>query len=257
LKATIETEKPSPHQFTGFVKFVSDWRRGGIDVTYKRPAVQGELKYTHTDSGYYLKVFGSNLISVNNASMNLQYWTGFDGDFRRYPDFNYQVGIVFDTFPGAHSYSPTHTRPDSIVYNVFLGYKSLQFNFYQFFTNFYGVYSKNPVGKPNGNSRGSIYIALNYDFDLFKKVDYYLFEGDALNLSFHIGEQLIRNYSILNYTDWKVSLTQNFGPLQIFVDYVGDRPRRTSPFNALNHEFCPKHIHQWVQCVLFGIARNF
>src|SRR5262245_6966550 len=50
----------SPHTFTGNMAIVSDYRFRGISQTFKQPALQGGLDYSHS-SGFYVGNWNSNI----------------------------------------------------------------------------------------------------------------------------------------------------------------------------------------------------
>lgn len=177
-----EDKEKSPHKFSGGVSFVSDYRDRGVSQTMLRPAVQGELKYTH-QSGLYLKTWASNIDGtthfINNTSMEWDFYIGMAHDILK-SDFRYDIGFEFYYFPGGqtprppvgtssgsftssslssidfpftHSSSSSSSQPNvdfrkvyynTIEYYVGIEYKGFEIKLSQTLTDYFGVNSHNP-----------------------------------------------------------------------------------------------------------------
>src|SRR6185503_8203245 len=61
LAADAPAAPASPNTFTANVGFVSDYAFRGISQTMGEPAVQGGFDYSHTPTGLYLGIWGSNV----------------------------------------------------------------------------------------------------------------------------------------------------------------------------------------------------
>jgi len=74
-----------------------------------------------------------------------------------------------------------------------------------------------------------------------------LAEGVTLNL--HAGRQIIRNYSNLNYTDWKVGVTKDFGFVVGAISYIGT--------NASRADYRWNDIYVGSHAVVGTVTKNF
>lgn len=268
-----EKEKPkSAHTFVGSVSFVSDYRFRGISKTMRRPAVQGTMDYSHV-SGFYLGTFGSNVDGTthlyNNTSMEWDFYGGFKGKLLpcSLPDFSYNVGLIYYYYPGGQAFVPERVRYNTLEYYIEISYKWLSFKYSQTLTNYFGVCSDNPPinyeyayagypDRPNGNSRGSIYFEFNASFDIWKKMCFYFVEGGKLNLLFHAGHEWVRHYDQISYTDWRVTLTQEFDWFNIFFSYVGTNAN-PDYYDIPDNAYHPKKRHLGVQGIVVGVIRVF
>lgn len=230
-----EDEKPkSPHTFTGNVSFVSDYRFRGISQTMRRPAIQGGFDYSHI-TGFYLGTWGSNVDGTthfyNNTSMEWDFYGGIK--CKPYPClmpcFAYNIGLIYYYYPGGKAFNSHNTRYDTLEYYLELTYDWLTVKYSQTITNYFGINSdntafnwhNNTADSSNGSSRGSIYIEASGTYDLCKNIWYGCYKAGKLNILAHIGHQFVRHYHHLSYTDWRVTLTQEFEWLNVFVSYVG------------------------------------
>jgi uncharacterized protein (TIGR02001 family) len=67
-----------------------------------------------------------------------------------------------------------------------------------------------------GDSKGTVYLELNYSLDL----------GDKLTLGAHAGHTVVRHYSELSYTDLKLSLDKEWSGLNFGAAVVGSDAKR-------------------------------
>lgn len=267
-----EEEKPkSSHTFTGNISFVSDYRFRGISQTMRQPAAQGGLDYSYR-SGFYLGTWASNVDGTthfyNNTSMEWDFYGGYKGKLLSclISDLSYNVGLICYYYPGGK----TDSR-HSVPYNtgdifIELAYKWFSIKYWQTFTNYFGICSHNPpfnwnterANKPNGSSRGSVYIEANATFDLYEKLSLprFCFTGGKLNILLHVGHQTVKHYEHLSYTEWRVTLTQELDWFTPFISYVGTNAKHAY-FDVPNNSYHPKKEHLGAQGIVFGINRIF
>lgn len=269
-KEKKEEEKPkSPHTFTSNVSIVSDYRFRGISQTMRRPAIQGGFDYSHSN-GFYLGTWASNVSGstnfYNNTCMEWDLYGGYKNKLFPclIPDLVYNVGLIYYYYPGGK----THARR-SVPYNtaelyIEFTYKWFDIKFWQTFTNYFGICSKNPPfnweknrsDRPNGSSRGSTNVELSFNFELMKKVCFRCFEGGKLTLLLLIGHQTVRNYEHLSCTHWRATLTQEFAWFNVFLTYVGTNARHAY-FDVPDNSFHSEKRHLGAQGVVVGMIRSF
>lgn len=263
-------EKPKfSHTFTSNVSLVSDYRFRGISQTMRRPAIQGGFDYSHAN-GVYLGTWASNVDGTtkfyNNTSMEWDLYGGYKGKLFpcSVPDFTYNVGLIYYYYPSGKTNSPDSVRYNTEEFYVELAYKGFSVKYWQTLTDYFGINSNNPptnqedgtVDRPNGSSRGSTYIEANLTFDLLKKVCFRCIEAGKLNVYLHVGHQTVRHYEHLSYTDWRVTLTQEFDWFNVFISYVGTNAKHDY-YDISDNAFHPKKRHLGAQSVVFGLIKTF
>lgn len=269
-KADKKEEKtPSPYTFTANVSLVSDYRFRGISQTMRQPAIQGGFDLSHT-SGLYVGTWGSNVAGTttfyNNTCMEWDLYGGYKGKI--FPcaikDLTYNVGLLYYYYPGGKAHNPHNTRYNTLEFYVELAYKWISVKYWQTTTNYFGVCSNDPPtnwedGKPdapNGNSVGSNYIEGNINVDLLDKVTFRCLEAGKLSLLLHVGHQTVRHYGHLSYTDWKVTLTQEFAWFNLFLTYVGTNADHDY-YDVPDDAYHPKKHSLGAQGAVVGIAKTF
>jgi uncharacterized protein (TIGR02001 family) len=194
------------HTFTGNVAVVSDYRFRGISQSFRRPAVQGGFDYSHS-SGFYVGNWNSSVSGntyQNGSSLEMDLYGGYKFDVMK--DVQGDVGLLYYYYPGASIGTTGQAYHNGEIY--FSGtYKWFSAKYSYGLTDFFGlnattapVYAGTALN-PNGGSKGSGYLDLNANFDIAEKT--------TLNL--HVGRQTVSHYSALNYTDYKVGVSKDFG----------------------------------------------
>lgn len=212
-EAPVQTAAPaaasaptSPHTFTGNVAVVTDYRFRGISQSFRQPAVQGGFDYAHS-SGFYVGNWNSSVSGTqfaNGGSLEMDFYGGYK--FEPVKDLGLDVGALYYYYPGS-SIGTTGTKYNNGEIYIGATYKWFSAKYSYGVTDFFGlnpttagIYAFSPL-TANGNSRGSGYLDLNANFEV----------ADKTTLTFHVGRQNVRNYGALNYTDYKVALTKDFG----------------------------------------------
>lgn len=246
----------SPHKVTGGITFVSDYRSRGLSQTMCRPAVQGELTYTH-QSGLYVKNWASNVSGassfLNNASMEWDLYLGFAHKIVN-SDISYDVGLEYYYYPGARILSRKQLLYDSLEYYIAFSYKGFNIRLSQTLTDFFAVNScappknwkNNRIVRPNGHSYHSPYLEMNYVWSPASKT----------TVSFHVGYQGVTNYPELNYYDWQIALAYQFDLFDFnlaYIDTSANRDYYTLPDSSFN----PRKIYIGRATVIAGVSKGF
>jgi uncharacterized protein (TIGR02001 family) len=194
------------HTFTGNVAVLSDYRFRGISQTFRQPAVQGGFDYSHS-SGFYVGNWNSNLSGnqyQNGASLEMDFYGGYKFDVMK--DVQADIGLLYYYYPGSSIGATGQTYNNGEIY--FAGtYKWFSAKYSYGLTDYFGLNASTaPVFAgtaltPNGGSKGSGYLDLNGNFEV----------ADKTTLNLHIGRQTVSHYSALNYTDYKVGVSKDFG----------------------------------------------
>lgn len=217
--ATTPVEAPA-YTVSGNLTAVSDYRFRGISQSYRLPAIQGGFDFTHS-SGFYLGNWNSSVSgnSYNNgASLEVDVYGGYR--FEPVKDVTADLGLLLYVYPGARL-NQAPGQPSDRKYDnaeIYAGVTSGPFNAKLSYavTDYFGLngqtagYAYFSALPDRGNSKGTVYLELNYTRDL----------GDKLTLAAHVGHTAVRHYSELSYTDLKVSVGKEWAGLNFGVAVV-------------------------------------
>lgn len=254
---TEKSKEASPHNFRGYVGFVSDYRIRGISQTLREPAIQGGLTYTYADS-FYLGIFGSNVDGTSNYYTNASLeWDFFSGWKHKLctlfsKDLNYDIGVIYYFYPGGETQRRHPVRFNTLEYYFELSYDWITFRYWQTLSNYFGFGEWCPpfnwhafrYDKPNGSSKGSIYVETNITVE----------PCPTWTLQLHLGEQYVRHYHRLNYTDWRATLSKTFDWFTVFVTYVGTNAN-SHYYSIIDNAFDPNHKSLAAQGLVIGLTR--
>ena len=220
--ATAASTVAAPeHAVTGNLGLVSDYRFRGISQTWRLPAVQGGLDYVHR-SGLYLGTWASNVSgnSYNNGA-------GLEWDLYGGVKLEVAPGVVLDLgalayiYPGARMNSApgvaSTQKYDNVDLYVGVSHGPFSAKLSYAVTNYFGLDGKSAGSAyftslaPNGSSRGSVYLDLNYNVDL----------GQGVTLGLHGGHVAVRHYADLSYSDAKVSVSKEWAGFNLSAAVVG------------------------------------
>ena len=214
--AQAAAEQPTPeHSFTGNVGVFTDYRFRGISQTYGKPAIQGGFDYAHK-SGFYAGNWNSNVSGDQylHGSIEMDFYAGYK--FEPVKDVTADVGALYYYYPGAKVAGTDEKFNNGEIYFA-AGYKWFSAKYSYGVTDFFGLKDSTAAGyafsplTANGNSKGSGYLDLNANFEIFEKT--------TLNL--HVGHQSVHHYSSLSYNDYKVGVSRDFGFATIGLAVIG------------------------------------
>jgi len=195
----------SPHTLTGNMAVVSDYRFRGISQTFVQPAIQGGIDYSHS-SGFYLGNWNSSVTAMsfaNSGGIEMDFYGGFKKGFG---DFTLDLGLLQYYYPNAQV---AGTKYDTLEAYVGLGWKWLTAKYSITTTDWFAVNSTT-TGTTNGDSEGSAYLELNASYEVAPK----------LTLVGHFGQQTVKNYGNLDYTDYKIGVTYDMSGWILGAAYI-------------------------------------
>ncbi len=214
-------EPESPHSFSGNLTLASDYRFRGISQTFKHPALQGGFDYAHS-SGIYLGNWNSTISSAqfgNTAGIEMDFYGGYK--FNLAPDLAADVGVLYYYYPGA-SIGATGERYNNTELYFGASYKWFSAKYSYNVSDFFGLNASS--GGANGDSKGSGYLDLNANFEV----------ADKTTLGLHVGHQWVNNYGNLNYTDYKIGVSRDFGFATLGAAVVGTDADSAAYPNVVN-----------------------
>lgn len=214
-------EPASDHTFTGNLTVASDYRFRGISQTFKQPTLQGGFDYAHS-SGFYLGNWNSTVSGVqftNGGGIEMDFYGGYK--FEPVKDVTADIGVLYYFYPGA-SIGATGEKYNNTEIYFGGSYKWFSAKYSYNVSDFFGLNTRS--GGANGDSKGSGYLDLNATFEIAEKT----------NLGLHVGKQWVKNYGALNYTDYKVSLSRDFGFATLGAAIVGTDANRVAYPNVVN-----------------------
>ena len=207
LVCLAEEAAAPPYTLTGNFALTSNYIFRGISQTWDQPAIQGGVDWAHS-SGFYLGTWASNISSnsYNSTNLELDLYGGYNGSIS--DDLGYNVALLGYYYPGGEYSAAPDEKYDTLEATAGLTYKFLNVKYYYTLTDYYGLNSATG-SSPNGDSQGSTYVEANVNYEVM----------DKLILGLHIGHQKIKNYGALDYTDYKISLTREFGGVNLTAAY--------------------------------------
>ena len=195
----VHAQATSPHTLTGNMAIVSDYRFRGISQTFVQPAIQGGIDYTHS-SGFYLGNWDSNVsgISFVDGSLEMDFYGGFR--FGAGP-VGLDVGFLQYYYPNAKL---NGVKYDTQEIYAAASWKWFTLKYSSTITDWFGVTA------PGADSKGSGYLDLTASVEVAPK----------LTLVGHVGQQKVKNYSNLDYTDYKLGLSYDLNGWALGLTYV-------------------------------------
>lgn len=211
----------SPHTLAGNLALVTDYRFRGISQSWRLPAVQGGIDYTHA-SGLYLGNWNSSVSSNsynNGASLERDFYGGYRFEAAR--DWTADLGLLHYLYPGARLNSapaaPTSARYDNTELYAGISHGPFSAKLSYAVSDYFGLngqtaaYAYWSALPDRGGSKGTTYLDLNYTVEL----------GPQLTLGLHLGRTAVRHYGELSYSDVKLSLNKEWQGLTLSLALVG------------------------------------
>lgn len=216
-----EAAPASPHTLSGNFTLASDYRFRGISQTFKHPALQGGVDYSHS-SGFYAGTWASNVSGNqynNGGSLEWDFYGGYKLELAK--DLTLDIGNLYYYYPGAYYSGITpKTKYDNNEVYLGLAYKWLSAKLSYATTDYFGINKDtyaNFADIDGGNailgtknSRGSTYSEINLAYPL----------NDRWTLNGHVGHTTVRHYSPLDYTDWKWGVSYDLSGWALGLAYV-------------------------------------
>lgn len=215
-----DAEPVAEYAITANIGFTSDYVFNGISQSFRSPALQGGFDCTWTD-GLYLGTWASSVSGnqYTNASLEWDIYAGYNG--KAGADFGYSIGLISVFYPGGKTNPAAPTKRWDTTELILGGeWKGLGIKYTQALTDWYGISSATGGGfepvmwRPGETvatgpstadnsaaelgSRGSSYIEANYTHDL----------DNGFSVTGHAGRQKVRNFSKLDYTDYRLALSK-------------------------------------------------
>ena len=200
----------SPHTFTGNIAIVSDYRFRGISQTYKKPALQGGVDYSHA-SGFYIGNWNSNVnegAGFPAGNLEMDFYGGWK---KTWGDWGLDLGAIYYYYPGTNA-NP-NTVPSTAITNPRVGgathtgsvsntelyiggsWKWISLKYYHAIDDYFSL----------PGTEGSNYWDLTANYDL----------GGGWTLIGHVGQFKLKGWSTGtdltdgDYTDWKIGITKD------------------------------------------------
>jgi len=197
----------SEHTVTGNMMIASDYRFRGISQTFKLPAIQGGIDYSHA-SGIYVGNWDSSVSGLsyaNGAGIEMDFYGGWKGAVA--PDVTLDVGLLQYYYPGAKIVIGTgDEKYDTLEAYVAASYKWVSVKYSHAISDFFGLTTDNG----GNNSKGSNYLDISASYEVMPK----------LTLAAHVGKQKVKNYSSLDYTDYKLGVTYDMSGWMLGAAYI-------------------------------------
>lgn len=196
----------SPHTLAYNIGLTSDYIFRGISQTQHDPAVSGGVDYSHA-SGLYAGTWVSQQKWVKaggpyktSSNWEIDLYGGYKGCADK---ICYDIGLIRYYYPGDKV--ATQVSPDTTEAYVGLSYGAVSVKYSHAISDYFISWGTLGTTK----TQGSNYLELNATHDL----------GNGWGVLAHIGSQKVKNYTLADYTDWKVGVTKDIGVGTVTVAY--------------------------------------
>jgi uncharacterized protein (TIGR02001 family) len=206
----------SPHTFTGNAGLFTDYRFRGISQTFKQPAFQGGVDYSH-ENGIYLGNWNSNVNSgagFPGGNLEMDFYGGWK---KTWGDWGLDLGAIYYYYPGTDATAAnfaanpktgkTHTGR---IHNseVYVGgsWKWLSLKYNHGISDYFSL----------PDTKKSHYLDLSANYDL----------GNGWGIVGHVGSFKLKNWSTgargtnADYTDWKLGVTKDLSGWVLGASYI-------------------------------------
>jgi uncharacterized protein (TIGR02001 family) len=204
---TPAPQTPPEHTVAGNMMIASDYRFRGISQTFLQPAIQGGVDYSHA-SGVYLGNWNSSVSGLsyaNAAGIEMDFYGGWKGAVAA--DVTLDVGLLQYYYPNAKIVTAAgDEKYDTLEAYVGVSYKFLSVKYSHAISDFFGL-TTDSGGK---DSKGSNYLDVSASYEVMPK----------LTLAAHVGKLKVKNYSQLDYTDYKLGVTYDMSGWLLGAAYV-------------------------------------
>lgn len=170
----------------------------GISQSLNGPALQGGADFTDK-SGLYLGTWISTISDKMYTDGKVE-WDIYGGYKIPVGDITFDVGGLFYWYPGAKI--PDGNKFDTFEVYGAASYKVVTVKYSHALTKFFGV----------DDTAGSGYLDVSANVDL----------GDDWTLNLHAGHQKVKNYSELDYNDYKIGVTKVINGFSLAAAYTGN-----------------------------------
>jgi uncharacterized protein (TIGR02001 family) len=197
VPALAVAAEESPHSLSANVGFSNDYRFRGISQTFKDPAIQGGLDYSHA-SGFYLGTWASNVDPDFLAGSNME-WDVYGGYTFDAGPVAVNLGGLYYDYPGKDEAAAGF---DPNTFEMYAGatWEWLNVKYSRSTTRLFGI----------PDSRGSGYLEANVSVPLMSDV----------SLSLHYGKQFVSGTGNEDYSDWKIGVSREILGLNFGLAYV-------------------------------------
>jgi uncharacterized protein (TIGR02001 family) len=224
LTATAQTTPAaapaSDHTFTGNAGLFSEYRFRGISQTFKKPAIQGGVDYSHV-SGIYLGNWNSNVnegAGYPAGNLEMDFYGGWKNTWG---DWGLDIGGIYYYYPGSDANSTVGTaivspRPGGGTHNGGVNNKEIYFGGSWKFLSMKYYHSTGDYFSQPG-TKGSHYLDLAATWDL----------GNGWGINGHVGSFKLKNWSVgtdatnADYTDFKLGVTKDISGWLLGASYIG------------------------------------
>ncbi len=191
---------------SGNVSLVSDYRFRSISQTYGLPAVQGGFDLGHA-AGFYVGTWASNVSGnqfIGGAGMEWDFYGGYRMELTRSTQLD--LGFIYYYYPGSKSLPVDGLRRyDTTEVYAAVTWGGLTGKINYSISDAFGLL----------DSSGSYYAALDYVYPWRR----------TTNFMAHIGKASFKNFSPLNYVDYKLAVTTEALNVTWGLAYIGNNAK--------------------------------
>jgi uncharacterized protein (TIGR02001 family) len=218
-EAAAPAAEPVPDNVVAYnVGATTDYRFRGISQSRLKPAVFGGIDYTNNPTGFYAGTWASSIKWIEDqggdASAEIDIYGGKRGEIS---GVAYDLGLIRYYYP-SNSLGVSANTTEAYVQ---AGYGPAYIKYSYALTNFIGWAA---------GSKGSNYIDVGYNPEIK--------DGYILNL--HVGKQVVKEFAVADYSDWKIGVTKDFGFAVAAIAVVGTDADKATYTWGSNNKFTGK-----------------
>jgi len=190
--AAVAAHAEEPSSVSGDVSLVSDYTFRGLTQTNRKPALQGGIQYDSA-SGFYVGGWASSISWLSDgaddvsSNVEIDVFAGFTGSWGEH--VTYDVGLNYYWYPG--TYPSGFTDPDTLEGYFSVGFSIFTVKYNHAFTDLFGI----------DGAAGSGYLDLSLSQAF----------AETWTFDAHVGRQWVDGASALDYTDWSLGVSKDFG----------------------------------------------
>lgn len=185
----------------GDLVLYSDYIGRGLSYSRERYSLQGRLEYD-SPQGFY----GGAFLVHNSAILNKETveFDPYAGYLKRINDWTVDAGVFSWLYPHTRL-DVSRNRYNTLEATVDVTYKIVGVKLWHDLKDYWGLNQDSAAVnyglKPNGSSKGSLYVDSHLNRPL----------PMGFLLKLHVGHQFVRNYGLLDFTDWMLGFEKSLG----------------------------------------------
>lgn len=207
----------SPHTVSFNAGLATEYSYRGISQSDNKPALSAGADYSHS-SGLYVGTWASTikwleeLNAYDKSKVEIDVYGGYKHELAK--DVTLDVGVLKYVYPGTKPAGVLTANTTELYAAINYQFAGLKYS--HSVTDLFGV----------ADSKGSGYLDLYVNYDL----------PIGVQLNLHVGKTTVKNASGLDYTDYKLGVTKDFGFATGAIAYIKTTGNQTDANDGTQFE---------------------